>query len=285
MISQPLIMQCQTHRYLSKQDIVVPCGRCAFCLATRRSDWATRLHYEAKCHLKSQFVTLTYSDNNLRWKNSVSQLDKRDLQLFFKRLRKAGYSLRYYAVGEYGSKTFRPHYHAILFGDINEDAIRKSWGLGQVHIGTVTQSSIAYTLGYIVNGKGWKMVTKRVPPFALMSRKPGLGSNYLQGYDITKDDCIASPEMVQWHQADRKNYVIIDGKKRHLPRFYKTKIFSKIDHVRIAIREQKDSFKRDVEWLRSPSMQRMADPLSYRKLQYVRAAKTIRSKTKQNLTI
>ena len=45
-------------------------------------------------------------------------LRKRDFQLFMKRLRKK-YSddrIRFYACGEYGSETFRPHYHAILFG-------------------------------------------------------------------------------------------------------------------------------------------------------------------------
>lgn len=266
-------MECQKPRYLSKQDMVVPCGNCAFCTATKRSDWALRLHYEAKLHDVKKFVTLTYADCHLNWRDGVPQLSKRDLQLWFKRVRRAGYRIRYYAVGEYGSKTFRPHYHVILFGDVSDSAIRESWPLGHVHIGNVTDASIMYTLGYIVNGKGWQMRTKRERPFSLMSRKPGIGANYL------------SAAMIAWHKSDRKNYAMIYNEKRHLPRYYKVKIFSKVDLVRIAVRDQKAVFKKMVEWVRSPAMQRQKDPLAYRDLQLKILAAKIRSKTKENLSI
>lgn len=266
-------MQCLTPIYVSRVDMVVPCGRCAFCTATKRSDWATRIEYEARLHLVKKFITLTYANPHLHWAHGVPQLDKNDLQKWFKRLRKAGAQIRYFAVGEYGSTTYRPHYHIILFGDVSDDLIRKAWPLGQVHIGTVTQASIMYCLGYIVNGKGWQMKTNRVPPFSLMSRKPGIGANYL------------SPQMIAWHKSGRKNYVLADGAKRHLPRYYKSKIFSKIDHVRIAVRDQKALFKRQVEWIRHPSRAVMKDPLAYRAEQMRVLAQKIRYKSKENLTI
>lgn len=266
-------MECQNLRYLHKQDMCVPCGNCAFCCATKRSDWALRLHYEAKKHLDRKFLTLTYADAHLVWKNGSSQLSKTHLQKFFKKVRKAGYALRYYAVGEYGSKTFRPHYHVLLFGNVPDEVIRKAWDKGHCHIGKVTQASVMYCLGYIVNGKGWKMRIKRERPFSLMSRKPGLGANYL------------TPAMIAWHKSDRRNYTILDGQKRHLPRYYKTKIFSKIDQIRIAHRDQKMMFKKAVEWVRSPVMRRLKDPMAYRQLQLKRLAWTIKSKSKINLTI
>jgi hypothetical protein len=253
--------------------MVVPCGKCPFCMATRRSDWSTRLHYEAKKHAVKQFITLTYANPHLTWKNHCPQLVKRDLQLWFKRVRKTGAKIRYYAVGEYGSKTYRPHYHVLLFGDVSESVIRESWPLGQVHIGSVTQESIMYCLKYMVNGKAWQMRKDRQPPFALMSRKPGLGSNYL------------TDAMISWHRSERKNYTVLDGQRRHLPRYYKTKIFSKIDLVRIAVRDQKDVFKRKVEWLRHPSRRKMSDPLAYQREQMRRAAKRIRAKCKDGLTL
>lgn len=265
-------MECLKPVYLSKQEMLVPCGKCPFCAATRRSDWATRLEYEARLHLVKKFVTLTYANPHLTWKHGLPQLNKRDLQLWFKRVRRTGVRIRYYGVGEYGSKTFRPHYHVILFGDVSDDVIRDSWPLGQVHIGTVTQASIMYTLGYIVN-KSWKHTTNRVLPFSVMSRKPGLGANYL------------SKSMLEWHKSDRKNYVILDGKKRHLPRYYKTKIFSKIDLVRIAVRDQKELYNRMVEWIRHPLRAKMKDPMAYRRDQQLALAKKIRSKSKENLTI
>lgn len=286
-------MECANPRYLSKQDMVVPCGNCAFCMATRRSDWALRLHYEAKKHDVRKFITLTYADSNLRWKAGVSQLCKRDLQLWFKRIRRLGYKVRYYAVGEYGSKTFRPHYHVLLFGDVPDKVIRDCWveekssrnhgqPTGHVHIGSVTYASIMYCLGYIVNGKGWKMRTKREKPFSIMSRGNGikgdpgyggLGFNYL------------TKAMIEWHRSGRKNYAILDGQRRHLPRYYKLKIFSKIDLVRIAVRDQKAVFKAAVKWVRSPAMRRQKDPLAYRKEQMRILAQKIRGKCKENLVI
>lgn len=270
-------MQCLTPKYLSKQDMVVPCGSCAFCAATRRSDWSTRIEYEAKLHVSKKFITLTYANPHLHWAHGNPQLDKRDLQLWFKRVRKSGAKIRYFAVGEYGSKTYRPHYHVLLFGDVSEEVIRTSWSFGTVHIGTVTQASINYCLGYVVN-KTPMHLHKRVRPFVLMSRKPGLGNNYL------------SPAMVEWHKptksfSDYRNYVLVDGVKRHLPRYYKTKLFSKIDLVRIAVRDQKDLFKRMVEWVRHPSRAKMRDPMKYRREQELVLAKKIRQKSKENLTI
>lgn len=256
---------------------IVSCGRCPFCMATRRSDWATRLHYEAKSHLVSSFVTLTYATGNLTYRNGNSQLVKSDLQNFFKRLRKSGEVVRYYAVGEYGSLTYRPHYHILLFGCDSESVISKAWGLGEIHVGKVTQASIAYCLRYIINGKSWKMTHHRARPFSLMSRGrgavKGLGFNYL------------TPQMISWHKSDKKNYVLIDGKKRHLPRYYKSKIFSAIDHVRIAVRDSNAAFKRQVAWLRSPAMRNKRDPIGYRNEQLRRLAYTIRAKTKENLII
>lgn len=266
-------MECQNLRYLSKQDMCVPCGSCAFCLATKRSDWALRLHYEGRKHIVKKFITLTYADAHLHFKGGVSQLDKRDVQLWLKKVRRTGAKVRYFAVGEYGSKTFRPHYHVLLFGDVSDSVIRDSWSLGHVHIGQVTEASTMYCLGYIVNGKGWKMRTRRVAPFSLMSRRPGLGHSYL------------TRAMVEWHRSGRKNYAILNGVPRHLPRYYKVKIFSKIDLVRIAVRDQKAVFKKAVEWVRSPAMRRQADPLAYRAIQLKRLAQTIRAKCKINLTI
>lgn len=265
-------MECISPRYLSKQDITVPCGNCAFCGATKRSDWALRLHYESKKHLMKKFITLTYANAHLTWKDGNPQLVKADLQKFFKKVRKK-YKLRYFAVGEYGSQTLRPHYHIILYGEIPEDYLRKCWDKGIMHIGSVTEKSVMYCLGYLVNSKKWIMRKNRQRPFTTMSRRPGLGANYL------------TKAMVEWHRDDRKNYAILDGKKRHLPRYYKQKIFSKIDLVRIAVRDQKEHFNKMVRWIRSPAMSRLRDPLEYRRMQMKATAKKINQHTKENLKI
>lgn len=81
--------------------------------------------------------------------NDVPFLRKYDLQKFFKRLRKyfddekRKYGIpfgkiRYYAVGEYGPKHFRPHYHIILWTSCENvisqigEAVSACWQFGRV---------------------------------------------------------------------------------------------------------------------------------------------------------
>jgi len=242
-------MECLYPRWLPLREMLVPCGKCGFCGATRRSDWAIRLKYERRMHMTSRFVTLTYANPHLVWKDGNPQVHRPHTQLFFKRLRKAGYKLRYYGVAEYGSQTFRPHYHVLLFGDIPEQAIRDAWTYGQTHIGTVTDESVMYCLSYMINKNGWKMSKNRVRTFNMMSK--GIGKNYL------------TKAMIAWHKSGRKNYALVDGKKRHLPRYYKLKIFNRLDQIRIAYYAQREQFQNLVKWIRDPLRRRMADPLAY----------------------
>lgn len=82
-------------------------------------------------HPFNYFITLTYNDLNLplvdNYDEKLGSLEKhsnlvvRHLQLFFKRLRKRGFKIKYLAAGEYGSKTKRAHYHLILFSDTQLD--------------------------------------------------------------------------------------------------------------------------------------------------------------------
>ena len=62
-------------------------------------------------------MTLTFNDENLGDNN----LEKSELQKFFKRLRKRhekdiNFKIKYLACGEYGKKRGRKHYHVILIG-------------------------------------------------------------------------------------------------------------------------------------------------------------------------
>lgn len=92
-----------------------PCGKCLPCMITKRQALTARLLLEMKSHLHIYFVTLTYSDMDLPPGGS---LQKRDLQLFLKRLRKnTGLKFKYFACGEYGEKFQRPHYHILIFTD------------------------------------------------------------------------------------------------------------------------------------------------------------------------
>lgn len=197
-----------------------PCGRCPECKARRASAWSFRLMQQEKVSLSSYFLTLTYDTANVPiTKNGFMSLDKRDLQLFFKRLRKidktTGSLLKYYAVGEYGGRSRRPHYHVIAFStDVSK--IQSAWKLGSVHYGTVTGASVGYTLKYITKKSSVPMHINddRVREFSLMSK--GLGACYL------------NEKMLKWHKDDLggRVYVAIEGgKKITMPRYYKDRIY------------------------------------------------------------
>lgn len=101
------------------------CGRCRLCRVTKRSIWTTRIELEASRHASNAFVTLTYNDMKVPWTSvdgtGVPTLSPVHVQLFNKRLLKSAHKLfgwkqRFFLVGEYGDRTWRPHYHAALFG-------------------------------------------------------------------------------------------------------------------------------------------------------------------------
>ena len=160
----------------------VPCGKCNFCLQQKRFDWSFRLGQELKLANTAKFLTLTYDDEKLHYSPSgLSELSRRDLTLFTKRLRKdnamvCDWPLRYYSVGEYGTLTVRPHYHSIMFNmhPVVERKLLDIWSLGHVHVGEVSPASIHYVTKYVVNRVS--DYGDRAPPVCFMSKHPGIGS-------------------------------------------------------------------------------------------------------------
>lgn len=194
----------------------IPCGQCIGCRLDYTRSWADRLMLELSTtpDQKACFVTLTYSDDNVPYcfddDNDPDHLcpvshslDKRDFQLFMKRLRFhfSDLKIRFLGCGEYGSSTLRPHYHLILFGlsmddfddlrvlkrnKLNQllytsDTLRDIWSNGHVSIAPVTYYTCAYVARYNLKksyGLSHKPSEFAVEPFILMSRRPGIGSEY-----------------------------------------------------------------------------------------------------------
>lgn len=136
------------------------------------------------CHEKSSFWTLTFAEQPY----SVSPVD---IKKFMDRLRKRfpPASVRFFGVGEYGDKSFRPHYHIALFGVGVEDKekVEECWtnpDTGEI-TGFVAGSPLdhgraGYISGYTVK-KLTKMDDDRLsegmhPEFARMSNRPGMGA-------------------------------------------------------------------------------------------------------------
>lgn len=185
----------------------IPCGRCAGCKVDYGRGWAIRLMHEAQLHQRTCWATLTYDDDHLptparprledqrgralaarsqeepqtrtpprtretHAHDEHASLSKADLRGFTQRLnsdvrRRFGKGVKYYACGEYGDLTHRPHYHIAIFGeDFTDDRIKwklsngnqlwrssrltRLWPYGGADIGDLTHESAAYIARYIL---------------------------------------------------------------------------------------------------------------------------------------
>lgn len=163
--------------------IKCPCGQCMPCRINNRRLWTGRIIMETYSHEQSIFITLTYDSTHLPENASVS---KREAQLFLKRVRKhlGPRKIRYFFVGEYGHKSNRPHYHAIVFGLGLEHThiIERSWDKGFVHVGEVTPQSASYVCGYcckkLTKADDSRLVSGQEPEFSLKSK--GLGKAFVE---------------------------------------------------------------------------------------------------------
>lgn len=221
--------------------VEIPCGKCRGCRLDYSRQWADRLMCELEYHDSAYFVTLTYNpkyvpkayyaDPETGEAKEIYTLCKRDVQLFMKRLRKVfpDDHIRFYLCGEYGSETYRPHYHLIIFGLHLTDGYPWRWNredgqnfvyyrspslervwskkceesttplaqqekvgnlyepIGNVEYSEVTWATCAYTARYVtkkLNGDAaiFYETFNLVPPFSLMSRKPGIGRQYYEDH-------------------------------------------------------------------------------------------------------
>lgn len=186
-----------------RKIVEVPCGRCVYCRRARSREWSTRLIHQLATTPDALFVTLTIDDDNIL----ANDLSKRDLQLYLKRLRKGTIkTVKYYAIGDYGDKTGRAHYHLIIFGlnFSDQELVKKSWTKGYVDVGTVTVESIRYVTHYIIDAVKYDYtLANKQKPFALLSK--GLGLEY------------ASRNTTRLNQRGR---VIVRGTEVSVPRYY-----------------------------------------------------------------
>lgn len=265
----------------------LPCGRCVGCRLERSRQWAVRIMHEAKSHEANSFLTLTYDEDHVPHDFS---LNYRHFQLFFKKLRKRlNRPLRFYMCGEYGEDFARPHYHVCLFGEdfrsdrkihsssgsgfynYTSDILTDVWGMGFATIGDLTFESAAYTARYVmkkINGDAadehYKVVDSdtgeiywRVPEFAHMSLKPGIGANWLAQYHSDV------------YPHDR---VIVNGRACKPPRYY-DKRYDKLYNNSINFELDDVKFKRLEEALKhiddnSPERLKAREQVAIARLSY-----------------
>lgn len=168
-----------------------PCAKCFPCRVNRRRIWAHRMLLESMVSSDSSFVTLTYDDAYLP---DRAVLEPKHVQDWLKRIRKlvAPQRLRFFAVGEYGEQTQRPHYHVALFGihpwlaggvSGQSGFVARTWSYGFSYVGELNADSAMYVAGYCTK----KMMSRKdprlygkSPEFARMSLRPGIGASAMR---------------------------------------------------------------------------------------------------------
>lgn len=183
-------MKCFNPYFSRIYQVPFPCGKCKACRMAKKMEWVTRLNLEGLAHSDIAFVTLTYAPEHVP---SDYSLNPHHLTLFLKRLRRSlsyhGFKdkIRYYAVGEYGEKRQRPHYHLILFGLPQRffHFVTDCWGKGRVdcQVPLVRESVARYVSGYVLKKFNKLYYGKRTSPFSRQSQ--GLGRDFvdsLKGY-------------------------------------------------------------------------------------------------------
>lgn len=215
-------------------DKLFRCRKCLSCQITKRQEWSIRAVYESLKYKKNCFLTLTFRDSMLPPKG----VNTRDLQLFFKRLRKyisktsPDTKVKYIACGEYGEKLFRPHYHILLFNYDFDDKVffkrtkkgeliyRSSnlenlWTFGHSSIGELNHATASYVAGY-VHKKFYNKDKEKVDLHYTNMYGEVCNKEFIVcSKGISKDFFLENKE-----QLYNRDYLIYNGKKFALPEYF-----------------------------------------------------------------
>lgn len=235
-------MACTRPIYVKSKNgkgVQIRCGKCRECKIRDIKDWAFRNRAELRNASNGVFLTLTYADEDPEFNG---ELQISHVRTFLKNLRsKVDYeyrkgekvpqiaqnrsNLRFFAVGEYGDKFNRPHYHMLLYNiptfRINGDKgfrekiaihqiLQDVWTHGLIDIGEINFKSINYVCKYIFKENNAR----------IMSKNPAIGKCYLNENTLI------------WHQEDKRFYMTNeDGYKQAIPDYYNRKVFDDADRA------------------------------------------------------
>ena len=237
---------------------------------------------EAKYHENNIMITLTYDDEHVPHGKGIDEngevfdsltLNHKDVQLFNKRLRKAGYKFKIYCAGEYGKNdeykdnygitrkgTMRPHYHIIYFGLKLDDmkfhkmskcewskeenplykcnTIDKLWGNGFADLNEVNYETCCYVARYVTKKYKGAMsdeVYERrgQKPEYTVSSK-GLGKQYFEEH---KEDFYAQKKI--WQKTKKGLLEVSPG--RYFDKLMEEDNPEKLKEIKKARREKSEA--------------------------------------------
>ena len=225
------ILDRKNHVWQVSDIVELPCGHCELCQKARSRDWIIRIEKAFDAFKQnhrntfSYFITWTYSDEFLPLSptSGMPTLDKQTFRHMFNTIKNTeeitSQDFQYYAVGEYGDLSARPHYHGIVFTSKPIDW-KHYWPYGNIQVGDVQPESIGYVTRYVDKKLGSYIKKSDYellgiePIFSIMTK--GLG----------KDFILERIEKYKDNPALLNSIVGQNGQKFNLPKYGKKKLDS-----------------------------------------------------------
>lgn len=218
--------------YIDKErKVAFKCGKCLICRYANMSKWRSRLYFESVSHEPDTilFCTFTFNDENLSYIMD-NHISFRSLHTpLLKRFRRFleytyGAKARYWFAFELGSKTKRPHFHAVIFlngvkanGRIMYE-LERNWqyGFSRIEILRDSERGMRYVSKYNVKQEFYEQDNLEFgldypKPFSMKSKALGI-------------------KIIQWYVKNRilTDRVRINGKEWYLDRFLYNKLRSSV---------------------------------------------------------
>lgn len=204
--------------------IKVGCGRCTACEWSIKQDWIFRLEQE-QLHREagaSHFLTFTYADPYV----TKEKLTYAHIQSWAKRCTKAGAKFKYFCVGEYGTTTYRPHWHLVTFG-IESGLAEHIWRTGHQaksvkYSGITDARPLCYNrISYITNyldKNMYPIILAEDPLFTgvqqMRKMSKGIGKAYLEQ--------VTEHQLEHYYNTGEFKVKTNSGVEIQLPRYYFT---------------------------------------------------------------
>ncbi len=205
--------------------VPIGCSKCMECKKQKATQWKVRLQEDIKVNKHAQFVTYTFSENELqKLDNEVKKLsgynrDNEICRLAIRRYterwrKKHGKTLRHWLVTELGStNTERVHIHGIVWSQNKEDIVN-IWKYGGVYIGQyVNEKTINYIVKYVNKiDKYHKEYNSKI------FTSKGIGKNYMKRRDKERN---------KYRKGETiETYKTLSGTELALPTYYRNHIYT-----------------------------------------------------------
>ncbi len=262
-----IVPKCPDNRL---KTVPVPCGNCMECRKKKKNEWQVRLLEEIKENKNGKFVTLTFSNQQLKKHEELVPKGIKGyarenaavsiaMRRFLERWRKSeGKSVKHCFITELGHNgTERIHLHGFLWTDKTNDFIARKWRNGRISIGDQKYYVNIITKGKqehvivkegsgtesYVNDESVRYITKYVNKIdkdhmyykSKMYVSNGIGKAFING-------SLAKYNKYKGKRTWEK-YTQRDGSQLGLPKYYREKLYTEEQREQLWLNKIDDKIK------------------------------------------